>query len=66
MTPYRCCFLGPRGEAVPPGFSIEADNIETAIERALEVIAGAPRQVGFEMRDADRVVHRFVRPQPVF
>ncbi len=66
MTPYRCRFIDRQGEPLPHDFLIDAADIEGAIERGLEALWTMPQHPGFEIRDADRIVHRYIRPRREF
>lgn len=66
MTPYRCCFIDRQGQPLPNAFPIDAADTEGAIERGLEALWTMPQHLGFEIRDGDRLLHRYVRPRREF
>jgi hypothetical protein len=58
---FHCYFLDRQCLPYPQGFPIDAINIDLAIDRAFDALAGVPHNRGFELRDEDRVVHHFVK-----
>ncbi len=61
MSSFECRFLDRQGRPFPQGFPIDAINIDNAIDRAFDALANVPHNIGFELRDQDRVVHHFLQ-----